>query len=400
MSKVSAAFDGWIRGRFVDLNTELETLYFGAADRATVEGVGDAIKARLRDEGQIHVAALWQEGNTGDGFESAFDVLGNVGMYLAAMRRHELTNPASEQRSPFREASSLALQAGASIGMAPRFASAHLATHNRAIGGIRKSFTNLPDEFRFIDDNARAMLAFQRAAEALAAVRPLGVGNPVADGQFIAAATALHDVIVCNDRLFADLDIDRFFFSVRPYYKPYRVGRQEYRGANAGDFSGINELDLMLGLTRANDPAYAQLIVDKMLYMLPGDQGRLREAMRHPSLLDAVLGEIDAGPITPVLARNAALFLDVVTLFGQTAIQHHDQLVDRFIARPSAELGAGHLAQITASGPPLPVLMTALALLRDQRTAADRPGIGSRHADIARLRTALATGNGTIQQRN
>ena len=36
--------------------------------------------------------------------------------------------------------------------LAPRFATAHLATHNRAVAGIRKSFTSLPDEFLFIDD--------------------------------------------------------------------------------------------------------------------------------------------------------------------------------------------------------------------------------------------------------
>jgi hypothetical protein len=389
MSTASDAFDGWIRGRFVALNTALEDLYFAQTDRANVEGVGDDLKAMLRDEGHVHVAALQAEGNTGDGFESAFDVLGNVGMYLAAMRRHELTNPAREDRSPFREASSLALHAGASIGMAPRFASAHLATHNRAIAGVRKSFTSLADEFLFIDDNTRAMLAFQRAAEALVAVLPLGVGNPVADGQFIAAAAALRDVIACNTRLFAELDIDRFFFCVRPYYKPYRVGRQEYRGANAGDFSGINELDLLLGLCRANDPSYAQLLVDKMLFMLPGDQARLREAMRHRSLLDAFLLEIATGRASPVLARNIALFLDVVAIFGQTATQHHDQLVERFIAKPSAGLANVHLAQVTASGPPLPVLMASLAQLRDQRTAADRPGIGSRHADLARLSAAI-----------
>lgn len=398
MSTASDAFDGWIRGRFVELNTALEELYFAQADRANVDGVGDGLKAALRDdlkaalrdEGHVHVTALQAEGNTGDGFESAFDVLGNVGMYLAAMRRHELTNPAREERSPFREASSLALHAGASIGMAPRFASAHLATHNKAVTGVRKSFTSLADEFHFIDDNTRAMLAFQRAAEALVAVLPLGVSNPVADGQFIAAAAALRDVIACNDRLFAGLDIDRFFFSVRPYYKPYRVGRQEYRGANAGDFSGINELDLLLGVTRANDPAYAQLLVDKMLFMLPGDQARLREAMRHRSLLDAFLREIDARPASPVLARNARLFLDVIALFGRTAAQHHDQLVERFIARPSETLDTAHLAQVTASGPPLPVLLAALQQLRDQRTAADRPGIGSRHDDIARLAAAIS----------
>ena len=35
-----------------------------------------------------------------------------------------------------------------------------------------------------------------------------------------------------NDVLFEKLGVDRFFYSVRPYYKPYRVGRHEYRGAN------------------------------------------------------------------------------------------------------------------------------------------------------------------------
>ena len=79
-------------------------------------------------------------------------------------------------------------------------------------------------------------------------------------------------VIESNQRLFDQLDVERFFFSVRPYYKPYMVGRQEYRGANAGDFSGINEIDLLLGLCRANDPYYAQLLVDKMQFMPPQDQ--------------------------------------------------------------------------------------------------------------------------------
>ena len=71
--------------------------------------------------------------------------------------------------------------------------------------------------------------------------------DPVADVLFEAAQQALREVLLCNERLFARLDVERFFYSVRPYYKPYRVGRQEYRGANTGDFAGINEIDLLLG---------------------------------------------------------------------------------------------------------------------------------------------------------
>src|SRR5579863_7523098 len=181
MSNNAEAFEHWIRTSFVQMNTALEELYFAQEDRARVMGVGDTIKHALRDEGHTHVVALRAEGNTGAGFDSAFGVLGNVGMYLGALRRHELTNPAREERSPFAEASSLALHVGASLGMAPRFATSHLANRNRAVAGLRKSFTSLPDEYLFIDENTRGILALQRAADALMQVVHLGVSNPVTD---------------------------------------------------------------------------------------------------------------------------------------------------------------------------------------------------------------------------
>jgi hypothetical protein len=390
MSAQADAFDHWIRTAFVEINTALETAYFAQDDRSNVMGVGDELKARLRDEGHRHVVALLAEGNTGDGFESAFGVLGNVGMYLAALRRHELTNPMREERSPFPEASSLALHVGASLGMAPRFSTAHLATHNLAKAGVRKSFTSLPDEFLFIDENTRGILLFQMVAEALAKVVHLGVSSPVADVPFTAAKRALIEIGQSNERLFTQLDVERFFFCVRPYYKPYRVGRQEYRGANAGDFSGINEIDLLLGLCRANDPYYAQLLVDKMLFMLPADQARLRECMTHTSLLDELLALAPRHAREPWFQSNARAYLEVCNLFGQTAAQHHDGLVKRFIEAPAAQLESKHLTGITASGPPLPVLLRALEILRDMRLAADRPDIATRHADLATLQSALA----------
>lgn len=387
MMKKADAFDRWMRSSFVELNTELENLYFAQEDRAQVEGCGDTLKATLRDEGHLHVVALLAEGNTGDGFDSAFGVLGNVGMYLGALRRHELTNPMREERSPFVEASSLALHVGASLGVAPRFATAHLATHNKAEAGIRKSFTSLPDEFLFIDENTRGILSLQRVAEALMKIVHLGVSSPVADVMFETAKGALHDVKRFNARLFDQLDVQRFFYSVRPYYKPYRVGRQEYRGANAGDFSGINEIDLLLGLCRANNPYYAQLLVDKMLFMLPSDQARLRDCMMRTSLLDELLAVAPEHSTARWFRQNARAFLEVCDLFGQTAVQHHNTLVKRFIEEPAQSVEASHLSGITASGPPLPVLLRALEVLRDLRTAVDRHDIPTRHADLARLRS-------------
>jgi hypothetical protein len=77
-------------------------------------------------------------------------------------------------------------------------------------------------------------------------------------------------------------------------------------------------------------------------------------------------------------------------LFGRYASQHHDDLVKRFIEAPAARLGQAHLESITASGPPLPVLLRALEVLRDMRLAANRPDIATRHADVERIRSLLA----------
>ena len=390
MSNNAEAFEHWIRTSFVQMNTELEALYFAQDDRSRVSGVGDGIKLALRDEGHAHVTALRAEGNTGEGFESAFGVLGNVGMYLGALRRHELTNPAREERSPFPEACSLAIHCGASLGMAPRFATAHLTVHNRARAGLRKSFTSLDAEFLFIDENTRGILSLQRAADALTSIVHIGVSSPAADVMFEAAKHSLQEVMRVNRRLMEQLDVERFFHSVRPYYKPYRVGRQEYRGANAGDFSGINEIDLLLGLCRANDPYYGQLLVDKMLFMLPGDQARLKDCMARRSLLDELLQLLPEHAAAGGFQRNARAFLEVCELFGQSAAQHHDQLVKRFIEEPAVRLGEERSQGLTASGPPLPVLLRSLELLRDLRTAADRGDIATRHQDLARLRTAVA----------
>ena len=45
MSSKVDAFDRWIRTSFVELNTELENLYFQQEDRAQVIGRGDPAKA-------------------------------------------------------------------------------------------------------------------------------------------------------------------------------------------------------------------------------------------------------------------------------------------------------------------------------------------------------------------
>ena len=63
--------------------------------------------------------------------------------------------------------------------------------------------------------------------------------------------------------------------------------------------------------------------------------------------------------------------------------------LQRFIATPAATLEADALGDITASGPPLPVLLRSLEVLRDMRTGAKRADLATRHPDLARLRSRI-----------
>ena len=386
-------FDQWIREDFVALNTRLEELYFASDAPDNVEGVGEDIKTQLVEEGKTYIVELLKEGNTDEGFDAGFDLLGNVGFYMAACRRHEITEPSRETKSPLEEASALAMQLGASLGVVPRFASAHLETHNMAVNGVYKTFTSLPDEELFITYNTRAALAYIRAAEALLRTLPLGVSHPITADLLTVAIAALREVVASNDQLFEKLDTDRFFYCVRPYYKTHRVGLHEYRGANAGDFAGINVIDLLLGLCRADDAYYSQLLVDKFLFMNPQDQLLLRDCMRRESLLDSFLAELAGNADQPWFQRNAALFLEACEAHGATALQHHEKLVAKFIEDPAKIKGMMDRKGLTASGPPLPVLLKALRKLADLRAAAERDDIPSRYKDIQALRARLVSVN-------
>jgi hypothetical protein len=389
MTQKARALDQWIRSDFRQMNTELEELYFD--NLHLTESSGQEIKKRLVDEGRDLIADLLNEGNTDEGFDSGFELLGDVGFYMAACRRHDITEPSREKKSPLAEASALAMQLGASLGVIPRFASCHLETHNRAVNGEYKTFTSLEDEKTFIDFNTRGVFSFIRASEALRNCLPLGVSHPITYDLLSAAKVALGEVYDSNTRLFDQLDINRFFYCVRPYYRPHRVGLHEYRGANAGDFAGINVIDLLLGVCKADDPYYSQLLVDKFLFMRPDDQLVLRDCMRRKSLLDSFLDCQAEHKNDLWFQTNLRMFLEVCEAHGRVAIQHHERLVHKFIERPAESGAHTDQADLTASGPPLPVLLKGLRKLCDMRCAApDTKGFDTRYRDIQGLKDCLA----------
>jgi len=381
--------DEWIRGRFRELNTQLEELYAAGEPGAATQDLGRAQRAVLCQEGLERIAAPPDRPIEDDDAEGQYLLLGDIGFYMAACARHQIDEAIAGTAAQQRQATALALSIGARLGVAPRLVSSHLMTHNVAREGRYKTFTTLRDEVIFLDVNTMSVFAYERAARTLLRVLPLGVSHPLAASLLGTVKHALDEVITTNRRLLDELHEERFFNNVRAYYKPYRVGNTVYRGPNAGDFAAISVLDMILGLCRPNDPSYLQIVLEKMPYLAPEDQALLRRCLGERSLMDAFLGEMDAHKDEPSFKRNLALFLEVCGLHGQATSEHHEALVERFVNQPAARMPRDGQDNLTASGPPLAVVLAALEKLRDLRCARLRDGLATRYHDIQRLKSLL-----------
>lgn len=351
-------FTRWLSTEFIWANTDLEEAYFAAGAVIVYDDHElDKRKHALRDDGATLVTRIGAADT-----DDPYDLLGAIGLYLAACRRHEVDVPEAAQ--------AVAGRLGLALGVAPRFVFAHLSTHNPAA----RTFTQLPDEQLFIDYNGLAVLAYQRAAAALRRVPSATTALAVA--LFDEALAALDAVLATNRALADTLDADRFFRNVRPYFAPHPVCGTEYRGANAGDFAAVNEIDLALGLCDVGDPFYQRIMAEKYPYVPPEDQPRLRTPPAN---------------LLPLVERDdthAERYLAVCRAHGAAYAFHHHRLVVPFLARPAESVPPDRLARLTASGPPLPVVLANLSRLVDLRAARDRPGTAGQR--LARLRAGVS----------
>ena len=369
-----AAYDAWLRSRFIDLNTGLEEAYFAARDDQ-IPG-HDAPKDAILREGAALIARI-DDVPRDDG--DRYKLLGAVGFHLAACARHGVGDA-----TVLAPVWTLARLLGSALDVAPRFVFSHQSLHNPAVADVFHMFTTLADEAVFIIRNGEAVLAYRRAAHALSAVASMGVSNPMATYLFEDATAALGDVLRFNQALSRELDPERFYVNIRPYFTPHVVGGTEFRGVNAGDFAAINVVDLLLGLCEARDPFYQGVLAEKRPYLPPGDAEEIRAVLPTASLLDRFLDETASGNPSPVLRRNAELFLGVCRAHGAAYAYHHHRLVADFIEKPATDrpTPAG-----SSSGPPMEVVLGMLGRLADLRAARDKPGTARERLD--RLRNLL-----------
>jgi hypothetical protein len=365
------ALDAWLRSDFVRINTALEEAYFGErVDVIRGRPDLDALKSELRCGAAPLMRTLADLPVLPEDPRDSYRLLGLVGHYLAAAQRHEAFAEGPAQHEGGRgEAWQVSLRIGAALNVVPRFVFAHQSLFNDAAGGAFRTFTSLPDEELFIRYNALGVLAYERAAHALRGIADIGVSSTVAAYLFDQAEAALAEVLTFNQELGRQLSVDRFFFNIRPYFKTYRVGDRDYRGANAGDFSAINEIDVTLGLCSMDDPFYRRIVDEKRGYVPPGDQPALRGLGRRPSLLELFVRELRDAGATPPWKDNAARFLRVCKAHGAAYAHHHHRLVKAYVEAPSRSLASAHSAGLTSSGPELADLMHMMQRLLDLRTS-------------------------------
>ena len=381
--------DTWLREGFVAINTQLEHAYFDErVDVIMGRPALDDLKAALLRGGGERIQDIAAMASLPPGSDARYRLLGMVGSYLAACRRHEaeLSAGAGGQEAAW----TLSLRMGCSLGVAPRFVFAHQALFNDAVAGAFRTFTSLPDERTWILLNASAVMAYRRAAHTLRDAAHVGVSSPLAGYLFQNARAALEDVLHFNQQLSRDLNVDRFYFNIRPYFKSYRVGHAQHRGANAGDFSAINEIDVMLGLCSTADPFYQAIVQEKTGHVPPCDQAAMRALDRTPSLLHAFLRELESHGATPAWRASAEAFLGTCKAHGAAYAYHHQRLVKPFLQEPARAAHSAHSAGVTSSGPPLDEVVGVLGRLMDLRLARAAPGMWSAAPAMQRIRNALA----------
>ena len=366
--------DRWLRGDFVRINTALEEIYFAEhidviCGRADV----DTLKRELLQQGGPLMQELAAMPALPDHPHASYRLLGLVGHYLAACQRHEAG--LSDREGGRQAAWDVSARIGTALGVVPRFVFAHQSLFNEAIAGRYRTFTSLPDEDVFIRFNALGVFAYYRAAEALRGIANIGVSSVVAGYLFDEAEAALRDVLRFNQELGKMLDVDRFFFNIRPYFKTYRVGDRDYRGANAGDFSAINEIDVTLGVCSMSDPFYQAVVREKFHYVPPDDLEIMRSLDRRRSLAEMFRADRAAHGETPQWKVNADKFLAVCKAHGAAYAYHHQRLVKGYVEAPSKTAASAHTAGVTSSGPPLEEVMSMLGRLAQMRAA--RPDIGA-----------------------
>ncbi|WP_370948759.1 monodechloroaminopyrrolnitrin synthase PrnB family protein [Amycolatopsis sp. cg5] len=385
MTRAITDLDRWIRGEFTELNTKLEEIYF-AEKTLVLRGRAevDELTATLVRDGGSLIGEIAARRELPEHADARYELLGMIGFYLAACRRHEV-EPEQAEFAP------LALALGASLGVAPRFAASHQNIGNRAVGGAFATFTTLESERTFLLYNGLSVMAYRRATHALLSVPALGVSNPLATYHLTDAVAALRDVLRFSQALANELDKDRFFYNIRPYFKSYRVGSREFRGVNAGDFGAVNAVDVLLGLCSPHDPFYQEVITEKYPYVAPADQPLLRSLATTESLLDMVVSELEAGPPSAPLRENAELLLDACRGHGAATVFHHNKLVAPFLREPAGYAPPSDQADMTTSGSPLDAVIEALARLRDLRAAHDRPGIVTARPVLDRVRALLGS---------
>ena len=256
----------------------------------------------------------------------------------------------------------------------------HLATHNLAVAGVRKSFTSLPDEFLFIDENTRGILSFQRAADALARIvrsacrARLRTCCSGGEGG-LARRDPLQRAALRKARR-RPLLLHRAALLQALPRRPAGISRRQCRRffRHQRDRPAARALPGERSLLR-------QLLVDKMLFMLPSDQARLRECMTPRSLLDELLAPWTSTPTpTGSGATRAPSWRSATSSGRRGAAPRPARLALHRGAggRPAGGALGGHHRERPAP-PRADPLAGAPARLR---TAAPRPDMPNRHEEI------------------
>ncbi len=253
-----------------------------------------------------------------------------------------------------------------------------METYNRAVNGTYRTFTWRSAEKTFLDYNTRSAFAYMRAADALGRIHPMGVSHPAVHDLLVDARNALQDALALNTEL-----------GRRPRRRRVLLLRSPVLQAVPGRLPGVPRCERRR-LRRVQPDRHAARTVQPHRPVV--HPGRAREVpvpdTRRATAAPRVVPPPEPARQPPRPCRRAATRTGSGGTPRPTSTcarpTEQPQLNTTTISsttsspRPAERIPAEHLDGITASGPPLDVLLRALEGLRDRRLAADRDDIPTR----------------------
>ncbi|KWC76163.1 monodechloroaminopyrrolnitrin synthase PrnB family protein [Burkholderia cepacia] len=239
----------------------------------------------------------------GWGFVEAAAAMRDIGFFLGSLKRH-----GHEPVDAVPGLEPVLLDLARVTGLPPRETLLHVTVWNPAAADAQRSYTGLRDEAHLLESVRISMAALEAAIGMTVELYDVPLRSPSFAEGCDELADYLHKMVESIVYAYRYISVQVFYDELRPYYEPIRVGGRSYLGPGAVEMP-LFVLEHVLWGSQSDHPGYREFKETYLPYVLPAFGAIYARFAGAPSLVDRVLGEVQASGARgePVVAGLAAL---------------------------------------------------------------------------------------------